>query len=334
MSVTSDAPQQEEQRNFEAAADALFAQDAAPDTQDSPAEQQPSPSTPEAQAPTPAATTAIDDDADDESIDVQERIARAERRATKQSQAEIAAARKEAEDERRRVLSYQGNLEQAKRQREALEKERDEAKRLATDADSRDNARWEQLIRNEQDPTLRSQYEQMYADDKDKRTFAREKQAWEFQKQQEREAAEQQRSATNQMLETTIRSNAIGEVATAVDRAAADMGLPLAEIADIKAYLASDDVRLNTQHLSIPELHKYREMVLGRVDAALHQRAEAFRTRQAAQNRDEAKTVYRAEQPVGGGGGGGDTDLSRFHNTGNTRDMLDALDELALNGRA
>lgn len=332
MSANTDAPQQEEVRSFEDAADALFAQDAAPAPQDTPAAQQPSPEATEPEAPTPAASATVDDDADDESLDVAERIARAERRATKQSQAEIAAAKAEAEAEKRRVLSFQGNLEQEKRRRQQIEAERDEARRLANDADARDDARWNELINSTTDPATKAQYQQMFADDKARRDLAREKREWELQKQQQQEEANFTREQQRQAAEAVVRQSAVGEIVTAVDRYIADIGLPASEIADVKAWLNSPEVQLNAQHLPIVAtrqgeytVNDFRDNLLQRADQVIQQRLTAYQERQAAQNRAEAKETYRPEKPVGQGGAAPPDDLSRFHGTNDTLGMLESM---------
>lgn len=315
MSATPDAPQDERPASLAAALEAEDAGNGWGDTPAADAVPETQPERQGEQAPAPAAPTPIDEDADDETAEVAERIARAERRAAKQSQAQIEAARQERIEAQRLAASYKGNLQQEQRRREAIEKERDEAKRLATDADARENNRWEQLIQQTSDPELRQQYSQMYAADKDQRTLAREKADWALQKQLREEQDTRTRTEMNQQIESTIRASAIGEIATAVERAAADMGLPPDEISDIQAYLRSDDVRLNAENLSIPQLHQYRETVLQRVDGALHQRAQAFQSRQLAANRDEGKQVYRGERPVGGGGNAR-PDTSRYRGKG------------------
>jgi hypothetical protein len=338
--IENDAPQHDE-RDFDARADALFAESAAPDT-GTPPEAQPERQDAEEAPAVPAASGDTDADDDDESLPIDQRFERARRREERITR-EVEEARQAVEAERRRVLSFQGNLAQAQQRQKALEAERDQFKELAQDENARLNRMWEDGIAATPDPSARADLQRQYDFDRQTRELAAEKRQLDFEKAQREQEQASFREAQRGAAEQGIRQHAISEIARAIAPTAEALGLPASEVKDLVAALERPEVAILLQNLPAYDpdpnkwdVHKYRAMVLAQTDQAIAQRTAAYRERQAGQTRQElGQTTYRAEQPVGAGGGGQYRDLRPLQDAGDfdaTFDALNANYELELQG--
>lgn len=310
MSAEQSAPQDEQEFDLAAAlraddadADAGDTDAPQPERQDEPGESSDAPAEPEQTEQPKQETPQQDPDADDPALPVEERIARAERRSAKE-------ARAEAEHARRQAATYKGLVTREQTRAKQIEAELAEAKRLASDFDAQRNKQWEDLIRATADDDTRKYYQREYDLDRKERELAARDREAEIKAKQAEELATHERTERLTQAETAARSSAVGEIAQAVPLAAQELGLPASEYRDIMAWLNSPEVQLNARHLPIissdPDamtLTQYRDNLATRAEEILVQRASAYQERQAAKNREAAKSVYRGDQPVGGGGG-------------------------------
>lgn len=330
------APQQETARDFDSAADALFAEAATPQQpaaeataarDGAPAEEEGSRQPDRPDAP------ATESDDDDPQLAVEERIARAERRAAKQTQAEIAAERERAKKLQDQVNGYNGALKQEQERRRQIEADLEEARKAASDFDSYRNKQWEDLIRATDDATTRAEYERLYGIDRREREVAAKEKDAERRAAREREEAETQRAERSQRLEGDIRYHALADIAGAIPKYAQELGLEPGEYAFLNNWLASPEVVGNIRNLPIfhedarQTLDHFRGDIEQRAATALQQIAEQKQRRAIDQNRAAARETFPAEQPIAGGGDGarGRVDIGQFRNTGRVDDAWDAL---------
>lgn len=292
MSATEPGtPQPDERPSFDNAAERLFASDAAPAAGAQDGQQQDA-----GQSGTNAVAPAVsaEQETTAEPIDYRARFEEAERQ------------RQETE---RKMWSYQGNLMQAQQRQKVIEAERDQFKTLATDANARDNQRWEAAIKQAPDEQTRQLWQQQYDADRTLREAKAEREALALERQQSQEAQDFQRTQYRSQAETAIRGGVLGEIAGAIPRAAQAIGLPSEEVKDLLAELNSPQNQLLMRSLPVhdpdpskPDVDKYRAWLIQKFDHDLMARKQAYESRQIDTNRQQAQGVYRGEQPVGGGG--------------------------------
>jgi len=260
----------------------------------------------QAQATAPGASQAADEpDDDDEQLPYDQRFARAQRREQRITarQAEIMAERQRAIDQ---ANGYKGNLAQEKARREAIEAERDRFKTLAENENARLNSMWEEAIKLADDPNQRADLQDRYERDRDRREIAAEKDRMAFERDQQQQQATRVKQDQIETATQGLRQHVIPSLVEPMEQFAQVLGLPATEFADIRATLNSRPMQQLFARLSPEELDAYRNELGEGIFTELAQRNLARKQRETGQNRDEARQVYRAEQPVGQGGGGSD----------------------------
>lgn len=258
----------------------------------------------QARASAPGATQeAGEPDDDDEQLPLDQRFARSQRRETREKAAREAAEARYAETEAARrhaesqVNGYKGRTKQ-------LESERDRFKDLAENENARLNTMWEDAIKMADDPGQRADLQDRYERDRDRRELAAEKAQIAFEKQQAQEQVTRTKEAQKTDAAEGMRRYAIPDLLQEIEDYAAQLGLPREEIADIRDTLTAPTMALLVRRMDPLELHQYRTNLGQAAAQELPQRLQAYRERQAGANRQEARQVYRAEQPIGQGGGG------------------------------
>lgn len=310
-------------RDFDAAAEALFAQTDAPD--DAPAEGEEAPRQTVEAAPAEAQPPADESDDDDEALDWERRFARAQRREEKARarEAELAAERQRALDQ---VNGYQGRLKQEQARAKALETERDQFKQRAEGANAAYYKLWEDAIAQSTDPAERAGLEREYRLQRAEREMATERAQTDFEKQQREQEASRQKA---EGLETGIRGmreHAMPDLIEKIEAVAEGIGVPAKEIAHIANHLRSEPIMLAIRHMPPEEIEPYRVTMFQRALQELSRVRESYQERQAAQNRQEAAPNYRGERPVGAGGGNGRfRDVKEYIDAGDYDGTADAV---------
>lgn len=308
--------------DFDAALDA-YVSGAAPAQQDTAAPvaeparaEADQPATEPSATDTPTPTTATDDDdSDDESLPVEARFTRARKREARLA-AEREALAAERDAEKRRALSYQGNLAQEQKRREQMAAERDDLKKRLESEEARIEAYWQDAIKSAP-PEQKAAYEEAYQLDKEKRQIATERQQIDLAKQQREREAQEQR----QFSEQAARHYAIAEVVEALDGEAQHAGIPREALQPIRDWLTSPEVALVVRNLPlrtattppqdiaqwrpehIDDLDKYRSWVIWNAARGVDHFKAQHEQQQLARNRAKAAETYQPEKPVGAGVG-------------------------------
>lgn len=303
--------------DFDAAVDA-FVGGAAPAEQDTTApvaEPPKAEATQPATAPTTAATPATDDDdSDDEALPVETRFTRAQKREARlATEREALAAERDAE--KRRALSYQGNLAQEAERRKQLAAELAEKTKRLESEEARIESYWQDAIKSAP-PEQKAAYEEAYELDKAKREIATERQQIELAKQQR----QQQHEELRQRSEQEARHYAIAEPLQALDEEARQAGLPVELLKPIKDWLTSPEVQIATRTLplktdTVPpadinqwgpqhldDLDKYRTWVVYQTIRGFDHFKQQHEQQQIKRNVAKAADTYQPEKAVGAGG--------------------------------
>lgn len=323
MSVPTAEQETAPRDDFDSAVDAYVEQGQPAAAGDTPPARPATPAPADVPAPVaaaPVAPPADEPDDDDETLTIDQRFARAQRREQKITarQAELTTERQRAIDQ---ANGYKGNLAQEKARREAIEAERDRFKGLAESENARIDHLWAEAIAQTDDPTQKAELQRRYDFDRRERELAEKEAQIAFKAQQEIEQAERVKQEQVGAATEGMRQHVVPSLVGPMEEFATAIGLPLAELADIRATLNSRPMRQMFARLTPEELHAYRNELGEGIFEEIAQRAQAFKTRQTATNRQEAATVYRAEQPVGAGGG-------RPGKTWDEMDIDEALDAM------
>jgi hypothetical protein len=272
-----------------------------------PAEAQPAAAKPAPEQPPAreevAQPAAEESDDDDESLPVDKRFERAQKREARlRTQAEEAAA--DREKARRQAASFKGHMTQAQAKAAAIERERDEFRKLAESTDAREDKRWEDAIKLAPDEATRREWEREFALDKRERAAERAAKEEELVSQRK----EVDRTQAVSAAEADLRASVLPSLKAIVEGHAESLQLPVSEVQDLLRWVDSPEVRMLAHTLKVApdprqdQLTAYLEETAMRLVGEIDQRGAQFEEKRAAQNRREAGKVYRQEQPIGGGG--------------------------------
>lgn len=320
MSIPTPVPQPDD---FDTAVDAFVGGAAQPQGSPAPA---PVADPPQSEAAQPATapqqqaqeptTTPESDDSDDEALDIAERFTRAQKREQRLRE----SAKAEVEAERRKVLSYQGNLAQEAKRREALAADLERHKALLADENQRLDGIWDNAIaqapEQSDDPRIatKSELRQHYDLQKRERDLAQKEQQARFVEEQ----AQQQQQAARETHFQTMREVATAELPILLDQAAQALGLPATLLTPVKEYVNSPAVRALARRLPIfPEgqalagdpagwqldqigsLHELRQHLERQAELGLDHFTKQHQAGAVKENVQAATKTYRQEQPIG-----------------------------------
>lgn len=277
---------------------------------ETPAAATPEPSETTTPAPDDTRPAASDSDDDDPALPVETRFERSQRREAKALTAAEEAA-KERATAARQAASYKGHMTTAQTALEALKQERDEFRKLATDADAREDRRWEEAIKVAPDEETRRQWQREFALDQRERASARKAKEEELAAERVRQVSDFTHTQRVSAAESDLRASVVPSLRAIVEGHAQSLSLPASELADLVRWVESPELELLAGTLPVSadprqdRLTAYLEQTAQRLVGELDQRAAAFEEKRAAQNRKEAAKTYRPEVPVGAGGGGG-----------------------------
>lgn len=314
MSATPPVPQPDD---FDAAVDA-FVSGAAPAEQDTTvpvAEPPKAEATQPATAPSTVATTATDDDSDDEALPVETRFTRAQKR-EERSKAERETLAAERDAEKRRALSYQGNLAQEAERRKQLTVELAQEKQKAASETARIESYWQEAIKAAPEEQ-KAAYQEAYELDKEKRQIAADKQEIQAAKDLVAQFGEQRRTQGVQEM----RQHATTELPMLIDQFAQANKLPATLFNPVKEYVDSPIMRALAKSLQQPFSEQYlpgdpASWPIDQLDSVhalrLHLQAQAenglayytaqHEQEQIKRNVAKAADTYQPEKAVGAGG--------------------------------
>ncbi len=306
MSVPTAEQETAQHDDFDAAVDAYVEQGQPAAGGETPPARPATPAPADVPAPVaaaPVATPADEPDDDDETLPFDQRFTRAQARETRikaEAEAERTRLEKFAKDQ---ANGYQGRLKQEQTRAAALEAERDRFKQQADDTNAAINGIWEARIASTTDPEERAAWQAQYDFDRTKREVEAERKQIALEREQQQQQATRVKEEQIGAATEGMRQHVVPSLVGPMEEFATAIGLPIAELADIRATLHSRPMQQMFARMTPEELHTYRNELGEGIFEEIAQRSQAFKTRQAGANRKEAATVYRAEQPVGAGGG-------------------------------